>query len=873
MAAASAESKFAGLPDSEEVLTRSLPIDPLPVDWVLNPMRGEVVASLSARYECKIGFRDKDRHIVLSRCADAPPNALDNCTKVFQTLLDAWKAQYGEALSVNIKKNLTDPPPATPAVGRTAINGIPQPPARVPGTASAPPPTQVPTHPKPTLLADGSLMIADFRRSTSKAEAAPAQAVPPPPGFPAKQPLSKPQVNIGPIKTSVQGTTAFTKPQVLVQPDAAADSAVPQRSQNEKKMESPVNAAPEKPTSTVDSGCQKPSNSTAVRATGTDSHERKFTVDKSLLTSMKDDVVYRIRRAETRGGAKCSMDENSGVVSIQGPTAAIVNDTLNALKAWHDLKIVQVKSKFKLPPKSEEESSKDAPICTSNAQIATAPAPASVAEAVSAVPATPNGTLASTEKSAVTLYNATAKNETIVTQPLPQLEKKTVNAIDDGEQVFDYKPVNASTEIIGAAPAAQANEGFTTVIRAVTPSASEDDAQLEVKLVNETAAVTSAEASGGPFGVIRPVTVSEMSNSGIDADAMKFSGAATASQPNAAAIILEETAAARTAALAGDEGAVMPAVATSALDSASHTDSVATEIIRPAPLHSVRSTPDIQRVVTKKNSLAHLANAKPFIPGAPYTAPDATKEPASASKVSLTHDRYSQTNTISEAESGSDSDAGVHELFITTPGYMNHAATCTDSPDKNNPTAMSVRVTSRTTNVSPPRRRLVVADPASRVLLIPAECRFLPEAIMANLFQGVYEVCARGGCGITALNSSNWLVTAYTEEALEAALDHLDEFVETWIRSRVSSNSTIEAASVSGEPAPAGMHGPQVAVTGYMQPTAFNQPFNQHHQQQQHQRHPAQNTFNAGGIRGGGIPGVGLHAWQQAYNAGHHQTY
>ncbi|KAJ3151510.1 hypothetical protein HDU89_001953 [Geranomyces variabilis] len=689
----------SGAAAEEIVPTRSLPIDPLPVDWVLHPVRGEFVAAFSNRYQCSVGFRDSDRHIVISSSQNnAPLEELEIGAAVFAGLIDQWKAQYMEEQQNQTSNSSTvmtsSPAPATPAAAAAAVSA---PAAETPVTVQAQAPTQVPTEPKLTVSADGSLKIADFRRSAAMTKALPATNIPAPAASPKPLLLTEPLADTDPVK--VRNRDAATlKPQRLVQPNAAAEPAAAQDSQSAKMQQAPAEAAGP---STLDNGCQKLQGLAG---------ERRLTIDPNLLANMKDQVIYRMKDAETKRGGQCALDANSGVIVIHGATETIAVDTFNSLKAWHDLKVVLLKSK-QVPKAS----------------------------------------------------NTAA----------PSTSFPSFDATDNKADATKVQSTNASASQTPAAP----------------PSAT-----------------------------------------------------------------------------------TTPAVA-------------------PAP------------VVRKKSSLANLANAKPFVPGAPYSstsadsavpapapfqvpvASDKPDQSSAAFKVSVATDKPNQSGaapkvsvanekaekaraTAPAAESVSDP-----ELSITTPGFMSHAARA-DSPVKTNLAKIA------TPTPSPPRRRLVVADPASRVVLIPTECQYLPAPIAANLFQGVQGVCARGGSGITALDNSRWLVTAYTEDAVEAAISHLDEFVETWIRYRVSSSHAIGVGPMSGEPAAAaaaaggyhvdaGMQGSHSPFPGYggmaykqqvqfqpqhQYPAAYNMPQKPVPQQQRQQ----QQKF-------GGV-GAGLYAgWQPPF--------
>ncbi|KAI8591560.1 hypothetical protein BDZ88DRAFT_41960 [Geranomyces variabilis] len=719
----------SGAAAEEIVPTRSLPIDPLPVDWVLHPVRGEFVAAFSNRYQCSVGFRDSDRHIVISSSQNnAPLGELEIGAAVFAGLIDQWKAQYMEEQQNQTSDSSTvitsSPALATPVAAAAAVSA---PAAETLVTVQAQAPTQVPTEPKLTVSADGSLKIADFRRSAAMTKALPAPIIRAPAASPKPLLFTESLADTDPVK--VRNRDAATlQPQRLVQPNAAAEPAAVQDSQSAKMPQAPAEAAGP---STLDNGCQKLQGFAA---------ERRLTIDPNLYANMRDHVIYRMKDAETKRGGQCTLDANSGVILIHGATETIVVDTFNSLKAWHDLKVVQLKSKQ--APKASNKAA-------------------------------------------------------------PSTSFPSFDATDNKADATKLQSTNASADVV--------------VDETVRPA------------VLNTAPVSAKQTGTAMTGIIKL--------------------AATTSA---------------TTTLAG----------------------------APAP------------VVRKKSSLANLANAKPFVPGAPYSstsadstvpapapfkvpvASDKPDQSSAAFKVSVATDKPDQSGatpkvsvankTAEKARATAPTVESVSdpELSITTPGFKHHAAARADSPVKTNLAKIATPTT------SPPRRRLVVADPASRVVLIPAKCQYLPAPIAANLFQGVQGVCARGGSGITALDNSRWLVTAYTEDAVEAAISHLDEFVETWIRYRVSSPHAIGVGPMSGEPAAAaaaaggyhvdaGMQGSHSPFPGYggmayeqqvqfppqhQYPAAYNMPQKPVPQQQRQQ----QQKF-------GGV-GAGLYAgWQPPF--------
>ncbi|KAJ3185529.1 hypothetical protein HDU87_000152 [Geranomyces variabilis] len=705
--------------------TRSLPIDPLPVDWVLHPVRGEFVAAFCNRYQCHVGFRDSDRHVVISLSKNnAPIEELEIGVAVFAGLIVQWKAQYMEEqqnqASISSMFQTLSAAPAAPV----AALAVPAPAAETPVTAQAQTPTQVPTQvptqPKLRVAADGSLKIADFRRSAAKTKALPATTIPAPAASLKPQLPTELLADTEPVKARNQ-EAATLQPQTLVQPNAATEAAAGEETQCTKTQQTPADAAGP---STLDIGCQKPEDFAS---------ERSLTIDQSLLVNMKDQVIYRMMDAETKRGGICTLDENSGVIVIHGATDTVVANTFNSLKAWHDLKVVQLKAKQ--APKASNKT---------------------------ALP-----TLTET-----------------VTENLPI--KSQVDATVDAAPALP--PVPDAT----AVPEVPAGKTEDTVGPAITPAKEQD-----------ISAVPSAQVpvSNVSLPTVAPVGANPAVDLGADAEPLK------PAVVNTTPVSAEQT----------GTGPINP-VATS---SPTTTPATVTPVVGPAP------------AVRKKSSLANLANAKPFVPNAPYilTSAESTMPAPAPPKVPVeTHkpdqpsaalrgsagnkpDQTSDAPKISvatdKAENLSDS-----ELSITTPGYMNHTAARADSVVDANLAKLA------TPTVSPPRRRLVVADPTSRVVLIPAECQYLPAAPAANLFQGVQGVCARGGSGITALDNSRWLVTAYTEDAVEAAISQLDEFVETWIRYRVSSIHAIEAGTMPGEPAPAAA---AAAAGGYH--TDPNSPF------------------------------------------------
>ncbi|KAJ3171497.1 hypothetical protein HDU88_007577 [Geranomyces variabilis] len=656
---------------AEEIIpTRSLPIDPLPVDWVLHPVRGEFVAAFSNRYQCSVGFRDSDRHIVISSSQNnAPLEELEIGAAVFAGLIDQWKAQYMEEQQNKASNSSTvmtsSPAPATPVAAAAAVS---TPAAETPVTVQAQVPTQVPTVPKPTVSVDGSLKIADFRRSAAMTKALPATKIPAPASSPKPLLFTEPLADTDPVKVRNQDAETL-QPHRLVQPNAAAEPAAAQDSQSAKMQQALAEAAGPR---TLDNGCQKLQGFAA---------ERRLTIDPNLLANMKDQVIYRMKDVETKRGGQCTLDANSGVIVIHGATETIVVDTFNSLKAWHDLKAVQ------LAPK--------------------------------------------------------ASNNTAPPTSFPSFD-----ATDNKADATKVQSTNASASQTPAAP----------------PSATTTPAVAPAAVVRKKSSLANL-ANAKPFVPGAPYSST---------------------------------------------------YANSTVPGAPYSSTYANSTVTGAPYSSTYADSTVPAPAPLK---VPVASDKPDQSSAAFKVSVATDKPnqsGAAPKVSVANEKAEKARATAPAvESVSDP-----ELSITTPGFMSHAAARADSPVKTNLAKIA------TPTASPPRRRLVVADPASRVVLIPAECQYLPAPVAANLFQGVQGVCARGGSGITALDNSRWLVTAYTEDAVEAAISHLDEFVETWIRYRVSSPHAIGVGPMSGEPAAAaaaaggyhadaGMQGSYSPLPGY----------------------------------------------------------
>ncbi|KAJ3157776.1 hypothetical protein HDU89_000155 [Geranomyces variabilis] len=67
------------------------------------------------------------------------------------------------------------------------------------------------------------------------------------------------------------------------------------------------------------------------------------------------------------------------------------------------------------------------------------------------------------------------------------------------------------------------------------------------------------------------------------------------------------------------------------------------------------------------------------------------------------------------------------------------------------------------------RRKVLLTDRTSRVVLVPPP-------LVTQLFYGAQAVCGRGGAGIAPLGTHRLLVTAYSEQAVEAAIDELNAY-------------------------------------------------------------------------------------------------
>ncbi|KAJ3173655.1 hypothetical protein HDU88_002744 [Geranomyces variabilis] len=67
------------------------------------------------------------------------------------------------------------------------------------------------------------------------------------------------------------------------------------------------------------------------------------------------------------------------------------------------------------------------------------------------------------------------------------------------------------------------------------------------------------------------------------------------------------------------------------------------------------------------------------------------------------------------------------------------------------------------------RRKVLFTDRTSRVVLVPP-------LLVTQLFYGAQAVCGRGGAGMAPLGTHRLLVTAYSEEAVEAAIDELNAY-------------------------------------------------------------------------------------------------